>query len=576
MIDDKDFIGKEFPQKCGDSLLVLEKSNKKQNTNYLYKCKFIKYSYQCFVRKSMVINGSVVNPLIEENEFIGKEFLQNCGDILKVIKKSNEKINSISLFECEFQKYPYKCLCSKQKILSKNILNPLIEENEFIGKIFPQNCGDDLKVIKKTDKKNSSNHKFLFECEFQKYPYKLLAEKGNILKGTVLNPEIENQEFIGKIFPQNCGDSLKVLRKSDKKNNHHHYLYECEFIKKNIKILTTKSSILNGNVLNNKIELDLIKNKNNLIKYIQENFKDKKPTLQELAKSLTISNSLIGKQIINFNLKDYISYSYKGLENEIYNFLNQYNNICINSYYIKDIKKEIDIYIPNYNFGIEINGNYWHSNLYLKNNYHQEKSLLIKEKNIFLIHIFEYEWENKQEIIKSLIKSKLGIFIKRIYARKCVIKELDYKTYAQFCNENHLQGECGAKVKLGLFYENELVQIMSFGSPRFTDKYEWEIIRECSKLGYYILGGKEKLWKYFLNKYNPKSCISYCDFSKFTGNSYLKLGFKKERLNSPGFVWWDQKLNITYLRTPSKHQEFKNKYLKIYDAGQLVFVWNNK
>ena len=36
---------------------------------------------------------------------------------------------------------------------------------------------------------------------------------------------------------------------------------------------------------------------------------------------------------------------------------------------------------------------------------------------------------------------------------------------------------------------------MSFSKPRFTDKYEYECIRECSKFNYFVLGGKEKLWK---------------------------------------------------------------------------------
>ena len=115
---------------------------------------------------------------------------------------------------------------------------------------------------------------------------------------------------------------------------------------------------------------------------------------------------------------------------------------------------------------------------------------------------------------------------------------------------------------------------MSFGSPRFTDKYEWEIIRECSKLGYIVIGGKEKLWSYFLKKHTPSNCISYCDFSKFNGNSYLKLGFNKIGLNKPGFVWWNKKEDKYYWRNPYKYKEFKNSgYLKIYDCGQLVFEW---
>lgn len=260
------------------------------------------------------------------------------------------------------------------------------------------------------------------------------------------------------------------------------------------------------------------------------------------------------------------------MENDIKNFCREILKEQIDSFNNKDF--EVDIYIPNKNLGIEYNGNYWHSNLYKENNYHQKKALYFQSKGISLIHIFEYEWIEKQEILKSLIKSKLGIFKRKIGASKCKIKQLDYKTYAAFCNENHLQGEAGAVTKLGLYYKDELVQVMSFSKPRFTSDFEWEVIRECSKLGYIIIGGKERLWKYFVKNWVPKSVISYCDFSKFTGNSYEKLGFKKERLNKPGFVWWNKKTNEIYWRNPYKNKEMIEKgYLKIYDCGQLVFSW---
>ena len=114
---------------------------------------------------------------------------------------------------------------------------------------------------------------------------------------------------------------------------------------------------------------------------------------------------------------------------------------------------------------------------------------------------------------------------------------------------------------------------MSFGCPRFNSDYQWEIIRECSKLEYIILGGKEKLWKRFLKDYSPNNCISYCDFGKFDGHSYIKLGFEKKRLNKPGFVWYDMNLKQIYQRTPWKHNEYKNFYsLSIGGIkSQLIF-----
>ena len=569
-IEDKDFIGREFPQNCGDSLLVLERTNEyNPQRNVFFRCQFKKYPYEVLVTKQRVLCGSVVNPQIEQVEFVNKIWPQKCGDSLKIIEKVQLKEGTPYLWRCQFTKYHYEVLVPKRNVQLGSVMNPQIEQVEFLDKIWPQKCGDSLRVIKRSEKRQGNNH--FYECEFVKCPYKVLAVKKTIMLGTVYNPLTEN--FVGQTFPQNCGDSLFVIEKTNEKEGEE-WLYKCKFLKYKNEILVRKRRVLQGDVCN--YELPPY-SKENLIKYIQENFKEK-PSLQELADSLKLSVTSVGRWINQHNLQEKISYYQCVEENSLRNWIKTQNNSFLaESKYLKNEGKyyEIDIYSPNLKLGFEFNGNYWHSNLFKENNYHQQKTLIAKKEDINLIHIFEYEWLNRQDVIKSFIKSKLGLFDKKIGASKCKIKELDYKEYAAFCNENHLQGEAGARIKLGLFYKNELIQIMSFGSPRFTSDFDWEIIRECSKLGYIIIGGKEKLWSYFIKNYSPKNCISYCDFSKFTGNSYLKLGFKKERLNKPGFVWYDNLTGEIFWRNPYKNQEMKEKnYLKIYDCGQLVFIWN--
>ena len=119
--------------------------------------------------------------------------------------------------------------------------------DSFIGNIYKQNCGDSLLVIEKSYKKGKD---YLYLCQFQKYPCEVLAFKCNIQKGQVNNPEIENQEFIGKEFPQNCGDSLLVLEKSNKKTNKGEILYKCIFKKFYNEIYSQKYLIIKGNVIN--------------------------------------------------------------------------------------------------------------------------------------------------------------------------------------------------------------------------------------------------------------------------------------------------------------------------------------
>ena len=355
-------------------------------------------------------------------------------------------------------------------------------------------------------------------------------------------------------------------------------MWECEFINYPAKVTAKKDHIINGLVDNPGLPY---KSKERLIKFIKDNFESKKPTINELASKMKMSPSRIGKSINEFNLREKISYCENHEEASLRVFISQFIEVYPEEYYISDKEGKyygIDVYIPSKKIGFEFNGTYWHSELFKDSQYHQRKSLAAAEQGIQLFHIWEYEWCDpiKRPIIESLIKSKLGIFNQKIGASKCKVVELSYKKYADFCNKNHIQGEAGAKVKLGLVYEGKLVQVMSFGVPRFADTIEWEIIRECSKDDTIILGGKEKLWNFFLKKYNPKSVLSYCDYSKFNGNSYLKLGFKKSRLNKPGFVWYDEKNRSIHWRNPYKHKEYSKKFIKVWDCGQLVFVWNKE
>ena len=126
-----------------------------------------------------------------------------------------------------------------------------------------------------------------------------------------------------------------------------------------------------------------------------------------------------------------------------------------------------------------------------------------------LIHIFEHEWINKQTIIKSKLKALFNVEQERIYARKCIIKEISNKEKNEFLNQFHIQGEDKSKVKLGLFYEEELVAVITFGKPRFNKNYEYELIRYATSK--HVIGGATKLLKYFERNYKPKSIITYAD-----------------------------------------------------------------
>lgn len=181
---------------------------------------------------------------ISEEEFINSIWSQKCGDSLRVIKKTKEKrYGREYLWECEFVKYYYKVIVSKGEIVRGKVLNPLIIKVEFFDKIWPQNCGDSLKII-------SGDGKGKYFAEFIKYPYKVLVKRNIIEQGLVLNPCIEEEEFIGKEFLQNCGYKLKVLKKTKELNSCQQYYYLIKFLNNGYQKKVTKQSILKGKVDN--------------------------------------------------------------------------------------------------------------------------------------------------------------------------------------------------------------------------------------------------------------------------------------------------------------------------------------
>ncbi|MBR4316776.1 MAG: hypothetical protein IKP65_07450 [Alphaproteobacteria bacterium] len=251
---------------------------------------------------------------------------------------------------------------------------------------------------------------------------------------------------------------------------------------------------------------------------------------------------------------------------------------------------ELDIYIPEKKIAIEFDGLFWHNEKSGKDkNYHLNKTELCEKKDVQLIHIFEDEWLEKKDIIKSIIKSKLGIYDKRIYARRCIIKEIDNKTKDAFLESNHLQGKDNSKIKFGLYYENELVSIMTFGKPRFNKHYDYELIRFASKLGYQVIGGCSKLLKHFIKLYTGKSIISYADRRFSNGKVYEAIGFKLINKTKPGY-WWEKEKRKYSRYQCQKHKlkkilgnDFKsdlsesenmmfNGFVKIYDCGELVYI----
>lgn len=218
--------------------------------------------------------------------------------------------------------------------------------------------------------------------------------------------------------------------------------------------------------------------------------------------------------------------------------------------------------------------------------YHYTKYSVAKEYGYRCVHIFD--WDDSEKIVKLFLLKK-----ERVYARNCDIKVVSKQEAIDFLNENHLQGYARDEIRIGLYEKatNKLVQIMTFGKPRYNKKYQYELVRLCSIKK--VVGGAEKILKHFLENYNCESLISYCDLSKFDGKVYDELGFKAINKPKPSVHWvnlrtkqhitdnllrqkgFDQLFGTNYGKgTSNEELMLNNKFVQVCDCGQLSFALN--
>jgi len=434
----------------------------------------------------------------------------------------------------------------------------------------------------------TQNEKFkekIKEINYKKYGVENVSQSEKIkekkIQTTLINYGVENP-----FQSEEIKDKIKVtcLEKYGVE-----YPSQNELIKKQ-RIKKYKNKILDKN----KIEgLNIIKIKN----------KDNK-NIYTINCEICNNNYNIEQSLL-FNRKKYntilcticnpINSNISGLEIKMLDFIKEnYNGVIVEN--SRDIIKpyELDVYLPELNLAFEFNGLYWHSELNKPNNYHKDKSNMCEEKNIQLIHIWEDDWIYKQDIIKSMILNKLKKTPNKFFARKCEIKEIkDNKLLKDFLNENHIQGFIGSSIKLGLFYDDELVSLMIFGKKRKfmnskSKEGEYELLRFCNKLNTNVIGGASKLFKYFIKNYSFTEITTYADRSHSQGKLYETLGFNFISKTEPNYFYIINKIRkhrfsfrkdvlVKEGYDPNKTEHeimLERKIYKIYNAGNLKFSFN--
>lgn len=207
-------------------------------------------------------------------------------------------------------------------------------------------------------------------------------------------------------------------------------------------------------------------------------------------------------------------------------------------------------------------------------------SFICENKRTIFVYDYEITDERKFDIIISNIKYALHKIDNRIFARKCVLKEISNKESREFLMKNALSGYRSASIILGLYYQNELVMVYSFGNNYYGRNGDVEVIRVCTKQGTQVIGGSSKCLKYYIDKYghDGDTLVFYVDAIHHNGKSMMNDGFdyKGHEFGFMNYYITPEKYGIAFNRSPKKNKEVKemvrsHKVIEVLTNGVDVY-----
>jgi len=506
----------------------------RSNTIKLYKKK-----YDCNVGDLIEIEP---DELSKSSTIIVECECDVCGKIKETqYRHYLRNINNKGFYTCSLS-------CSQVKIKLTKLENHGDENYSGIEK-RKETC------LEKYNDENYKNVEKRIETNLEKYG----------VEHVIQNEEIQEKRKEAWIKKYGVDHPMKVKEIQEKRK-------ETNFIRHNNKnynnIIQTLKTIKVKNLISVSKKFDI-----NAIDYDNKIFKvkcNKCNNIYETNYDLISKRSVYGNEQCTICNK--IGVHYSNREKQLYDFITEnYSGIIIGNSRKIINPFEIDIYLPELKIAYEFNGLYWHSETYRDKSYHKMKYDLCEEKGIQLIHVWEDDWNYKQEIVKSMILNKIGKTKNKVFARNTVVRNVSNNETKNFLEKNHIQSSTNSSVRIGLYYNDELVSLMTF--IKKNQNGDFELNRFCNKLNMSIVGGASKLFKHFTKNYNFKDIISFSNNSYSNGNLYEQLKFKKDK---------ELKEDYSYILNGKRFHKFnfrkqekeRKTLLKIYDSGKIKFIYS--
>lgn len=301
-------------------------------------------------------------------------------------------------------------------------------------------------------------------------------------------------------------------------------------------------------------------------------------TPEQIADQLKVHVQTVYKYLIVHKIRT----PYKSsLESEMIRILQSWGvtNIVQGSKSLLPNNKQVDIWLPDYNLAIEMNGVYWHHEEipHITKHYHRDKFIQSEAQSIQLITIFSNYWDDvvSKEKILRMLRHKLGLSNSiKMYARKTQIVAVSAVDAKQFMMQHHLQNYTPAKWHIGLTDDHGmLVAVMSFAPPRVgigkSRPGAVELVRYATSCQ--VIGGAGKLLKHFID-HHPEfdTIISYSNNEWSNGKMYRQLGFELEKDQPPSYFYFSPALKKCLHRFNfAKHKLIAQGFDPVLSEGEI-------
>lgn len=192
-----------------------------------------------------------------------------------------------------------------------------------------------------------------------------------------------------------------------------------------------------------------------------------------------------------------------------------------------------DIYVPQKRLLIEYNGLKWHSDI--RKDIRKYRNAI--DADYEFIMIFEDEWIRRQDIIKTIIKNRLGLCkYESVRPSQCSMRAVKSAEADAFYQMHHYLGGCKSNLNYAAYFESGLVACVSFKRPTRQSKYAWELVRMAGHPDLKVHGIWPKLLGEFRDDHQG-SILSFSDNRLFGGRLYGKMGFRMDGQIRPDYYW---------------------------------------